>query len=227
MTEPHTILEKLGEPFPRNAIKSREGAGRKRFDYVEAHTVIHRLNTVAVAWDFRIVNVEWRSDLLIVQGELTIPGLGTRTGFGVQKVAPNAGEDLVKGASSDALKKAATLFGVALELYGPDYEAGEAPVRPQSRDVAPQRDDYSNAPQRAYAPVERGPQGIGGDLLATDRQRSLIQALARDLKFTGKSLDDLSIEKTGQSLQNITRKGASTVIEYLKERKDARDRSPA
>ena len=32
-----------------------------------------------------------------------------------------------KGAVSDALKKAATLFGVGLELYGPDYEAAPDP----------------------------------------------------------------------------------------------------
>ncbi len=43
--------------------------------------------------------------------------------MGVQKVSERGGEDLVKGAITDAMKKAATLFGVALELYGPDYGA--------------------------------------------------------------------------------------------------------
>ena len=222
MSDPTTILQKLGEPFPRNAIKSREGAGRKRFDYIEAHTCIHRLNTVAGAWDFRIVNVEWRADLLIVQGELTIPGLGTRTGFGVQKVAPNAGEDLVKGASSDALKKAATLFGVALELYGPDYEAGESPVRPLSRDVAPRA---TERPQQAYAPPPQAPAGTGSDFAVTDRQRGLIQALCRDLKITGTALDAICREKTGQGIESLARKDASSIIEYLKERVAARGQS--
>jgi len=41
--------------------------------------------------------------------------------MGVQMVSERGGEDLVKGAITDAMKKAATLFGVGLELYGPDY----------------------------------------------------------------------------------------------------------
>ncbi|MDQ3540014.1 MAG: RAD52 family DNA repair protein, partial [Chloroflexota bacterium] len=110
---PDAILKALGEPFPRAAVKSRQGAGNKQFKYVEAETVIRRLNSATNgAWDFRIVSVDWRGDVMLCQGELTIPGLGTRTGFGVQKVVPNSGEDLLKGASSDALKKSATLFGV-------------------------------------------------------------------------------------------------------------------
>lgn len=124
MKTPEQILDALGKPFPRTAIKQRKGGGGKMYSYVEGHTVINRLNSATNGeWSFRIHESEWRSDLLIVVGELTIPGLGTRTGYGVQKIAPNSGEDLVKGASSDALKKAATLFGVALELYGSDYEA--------------------------------------------------------------------------------------------------------
>ena len=45
---------------------------------------------------------------------LTIPGLGTRTQIGTA-VLENA--DSAKGAVTDGIKKAATLFGVALQLY--------------------------------------------------------------------------------------------------------------
>jgi hypothetical protein len=51
---------------------------------------------------------------------------------------------LYKGAISDAIKKAATLFGVGLDLYGPDYEAGEIDDQPVSQRPAPAR----NAPTR-------------------------------------------------------------------------------
>src|SRR3990167_5360893 len=126
-----TILDTLGKPFPDTALKQREGGGNRRFTYVETHTVIHRLNDACPdGWDWRIVKQEWHGELLICYGELTIPGLGTRAGIGVQKVSERGGEDLIKGASSDALKKAATLFGVALDLYGPDYEEGELPAAP-------------------------------------------------------------------------------------------------
>jgi hypothetical protein len=119
---PAEMLDALGKPFPRTAIKQRKGGGGKSLSYVETHTVIHRLNTATNGWDFFIRGYDWRGDLLMVHGELTIHGLGTRSGFGVQQVVERAGEDLVKGAASDCLKKCATLFGVALDLYGADYE---------------------------------------------------------------------------------------------------------
>ncbi len=43
-----------------------------------------------------------------------------------RKVSVRGGEDMVKGAASDCLKKCATLFGVGIELYGPDIESSDA-----------------------------------------------------------------------------------------------------
>lgn len=135
---PADMLEALGKPFPKTAIKQRRGGGGKSLSYVETHTVINRLNSATNGdWSFHIRDVQWRNDVLMVQGELTIPGLGTRSGFGVQQVVERAGEDLVKGAASDALKKCATLFGVALELYGADYEANVPLQAPQTARNAP------------------------------------------------------------------------------------------
>lgn len=129
---PTEMLAALGKPFPPEAIKKREGGGGRSYDYVEAETVIRRLNATCEEWSFIIRGHEWRGDLLIAHGELTIPPLGTRSGFGVQKVSEKGGEDLVKGAASDALKKCATQFGVALELYGPDIEANITPAGPMN-----------------------------------------------------------------------------------------------
>src|SRR5690606_11563329 len=135
-------------PFPRQAIKHRQGGGGKSLAYVETHSVINRLNSATNgAWSFFVKNTEWRNDLLMVLGELTIPGLGTRSGFGGQKGVERAGEELVKGAISDSLKKCATLFGVAIDLYGPDYEANSAPQ------AAPQ------APQQPRSAPNTGNQG--------------------------------------------------------------------
>ena len=122
------MREQLAKPFPRSALKQRQGGGGKMLDYVETHTVIHRLSDACDGvWDFRInstmIITIGNDDNLVVFGELTIPGLGTRAGTGVQKIKGNSGEDVLKGAASDALKKAATLFGVALNLYGENYEA--------------------------------------------------------------------------------------------------------
>lgn len=128
--------EGLMKKFPKSAIKTRVGGGNSKLSYYQTHTIIHRLNKCAPEWNWHITDTSWRDDLCIVTGELTIPGMGTRTGIGVQKVTERGGEDLVKGGSSDALKKASTLFGVGLELYGEDYEeVSSAATKPQTLKV--------------------------------------------------------------------------------------------
>ena len=119
----------LNRPFPQTAIKERRGGGGKMLDYLEGHTVIHRLNEATGGnWDFVVVDISWdeRLELYRAHVRLTIPGLGTREHIGVQAVKENAGEDLIKGAITDALKKAATLFGVGLHLYGNNWEHEQA-----------------------------------------------------------------------------------------------------
>ncbi len=121
----------LQQPFPREAIKQRTGGGGTRLSYVETHTVIRRLNRLiefGMEWSWEIneervdPSPDGKGERMTVRGTLTIPGFGSREGYGVQIINARGGEDMVKGASSDALKKAATLFGVGLDLYGPDYE---------------------------------------------------------------------------------------------------------
>ena len=196
-------LKALGEPFPRTAIKQREGGGGRRFDYIETHTCIHRLNAVAGAWDFHIRAVDWRSDLLIVQGELTIPGLGTRSGSGVQRVKDGAGEDLVKGAASDALKKCATLFGVALDLYGPDYASGEV------QDTA--------RPQAQHSQPSSGRPGSG----PSDKQMGLIRHLIRGLNLSEEQLNMYVEKEYGAPLDAISGRDVSNLIDRLKAKQEA------
>lgn len=145
-------LEILTRPFPETAIKQREGGGGRMLDYVEGHTVIHRLNEATDnEWTLEVKKLEFRSDLTIAHVALTLPGLGTREHIGIQEVRGSAG-DLTKGAITDALKKAATLFGVGLELYGPDYEAGEVDAPRPSRPAPAAR----AAAPRAAAPAANG-----------------------------------------------------------------------
>lgn len=124
--DPKALLDALSVPFPDRAIEQRQGAGGRMLDYVATETVIRRLNDAVGVWDFRITDkLVTQGELLVVWGELTIPGLGTRAGTGVQQL--RGGEDMWKGAASDCLKKCATLFNVGIDLYGPDLEAGEMP----------------------------------------------------------------------------------------------------
>ncbi len=137
-------IKKLTEPFPREAIRWRwaDKAQTRRLDYIEGHTIIHRLNdATGNQWSFSVdkidrIPINDQNMLVMAYVTLEIPGLGRRSHIGVQAVNERGGEDLVKGAVTDALKKAATLFGVGLELYGPDYEAGEMRAQ-QTEDVPP------------------------------------------------------------------------------------------
>jgi len=172
VASPREILDALSKPFPPQAIEQRKGGGGT-FAYVATETVIRRLNAASPCWDFRVTGHEWAGDVLIAFGELTIPGLGTRAGTGVQRCADlSKSEDLVKGAASDALKKCATLFGVAIDLYGPDLEAGApapTPIRaatPATSGPAPQRLSGATAP-RAVAPAPPRPAPAGGAIADT------------------------------------------------------------
>jgi hypothetical protein len=139
-------LDRLTAEFPRHAIKQRAAVrGGPALDYVEGHTVIHRLiEATGNCWDFEVRDISTRQigdpdkgmTLVTARVALTIPGLGTREHIGVQSLSERGGEDLVKGAITDALKKAATLFGVGLHLYGPDYEAGEVEAPRNGRQPA-------------------------------------------------------------------------------------------
>ena len=115
----------LQEPFAHSDIKQRAGAGNKRFDYIEGENVIERL--IKATGGVFDVEVTQGPTLMQIPGrnaqiapfwqatvKLTIPGVGTRTQVGS---AVSENEDSAKGAITDGLKKAATLFGVALTLY--------------------------------------------------------------------------------------------------------------
>ena len=155
-TELQVDIAELTKPFPPEALEQRAGANGKMLTYIKTHAVINRLNRACqYRWDWRIIEQHKEGELLICRGELTIPGLGTKAAVGVQEIRPNGGVDLWKGASSDALKKSATLFGVGIELYGEDIEDPDREARPSPQPRPPQP-----APRPAY---QSGSQGQSGN----------------------------------------------------------------
>jgi hypothetical protein len=167
-------LERLTDPFPMAARKSRTGGGGRTFTYVDGTTVIHRLIEATHNRYGFSVDKYWSQDnsrLALVT--LTIPGLGSRSHIGVQAEVANQGEDaLAKGAITDGLKKAATLFGVGLELYGPDLNA--LPADGPSASPAPTRGAHGSgqaqSPQKPSSAAPSAPQrGIGTDAAAVQR----------------------------------------------------------
>jgi hypothetical protein len=139
MSKHADILAALSAPFPPEVIRHRVGAGGKDLTWVDARTVAARLDEVlgVNGWDFAVEPV---GDTSTVVGILTarFPDgtVARRQDFGYE--TGGSGESL-KEAASDALRRCASLFGVARYLYGGDRPAaGRAALPPLKAMSLPQ-----------------------------------------------------------------------------------------
>jgi hypothetical protein len=152
----------------------------------------------------------------VFRAQVSIPGGGSATGWGSED-ARGFGDYLEK-AETKAIGRALAALGFGTQ-FCTDFDFGAA----QGRVVdSPVQFKAANVTEGQFDRSQ-----VGADLAATERQRGLIQALARDLKLNSKALDELAREQTGGSIESISRKSASTVIELLKERKELRTKQPA
>jgi hypothetical protein len=140
LDEAITVLEAKLNP---SLIKERK-QGNTTLSYIGGHTVIRLLNKAfKYQWSFEIVSEEIvpsqpkvnkykpndppeaQPPVAKVLGRLTVPGYGVKEQYGSKVLIGGATEQeaAFKSASTDALKKCATLFGIGLELYGDDEDA--------------------------------------------------------------------------------------------------------
>ena len=127
--------ELIERPLPPEKIKKRPGKAGATYDYVTPDFVISLLNEAFdYKWNTRVVSHEMCGDTAVVVLELTVYD---EAGFPISKQQFGSGEvsrgmghgEAFKSAASDALKKAATLLGVALELYLDDEVPTEGGFR--------------------------------------------------------------------------------------------------
>ena len=133
---------------PPAEVKQRKGRGGRTFDYIEIGYVIEQLNKVfGFDWDFEVVHGEYMemADEVVVEGRLTVRAkwnsvtkaqfggaIVKRFGKGPQEGQPMSIADDFKAATSDALKKCASLLGVGLDVYrgnGAKPEKKRAPAK--------------------------------------------------------------------------------------------------
>ena len=129
-----TIAKTLEERTPPEKIKKRPGPGGITLDYVEIGYVLKQLDKAFNhLWDFEILEEEVRKDQVWVKVKLTIhlaPSFDLKKeAFGSSDIkryssGPNEGKVIdiandLKSASADALKKAASLLGIAADVYYP------------------------------------------------------------------------------------------------------------
>ena len=186
----------LTRPFPAELIKQRQGQGGKMLSYVETHAVIARLNEGCDVWSFEIVEHQILDEEVVVVAKLTADGIVKMSFGGSSLTRSNDGRlvsvaDDLKSAGSDALKKAASLLGVALHLYG------------GSEDPA--------VPPRAGAPAPASP----NDRL-TGRQLAAIQSVARRQNIARDHLSQMLEARFGKvQVAHLSRREASSLLSEL------------
>jgi integrase len=140
----------LEEPFPKELVRTRKGSFGNELSYVEAAHYVRRLNDAFEGqWGFKILGHENQGTEVVVHGMLEAGGQ-IKHAFGNSSITTNSstrevvsfGDDL-KAAATDALKKACSLFGIGLDLYGssPSQSNPSPSKRPPLRAV---QDDGQN-----------------------------------------------------------------------------------
>lgn len=126
-------IQRLEDAFPQSDLKQRPGGGGKMLDYIDWPKAVRRLNEAVGTdnWDFDVSDLQFRGDLItgsvICKGSLTIRfpdgSASTKAQYGGNAYGQLANgrqglsaEDAAKAAGSDAVKKCAALFGIALDL---------------------------------------------------------------------------------------------------------------
>ena len=212
------LLEKSFEP---SQIKQRQGKFGHILDYVEGHVVTSRLNDAFESnWSFEIVKYRIIKDPgeVLVLGKLTAEGV-TKMAFGSKeierskdtKAIVSLGDDF-KAASTDALKKAASLLGVGLYLYSDQRPNGKPEEgRPETPNKGPSAGDEKNQPGPKNEPATGD--GNGGRL--TNKQLAMIFGVGKSKGLQTKDIKDKALGTFKKNLNFLTKEEASTLINAL------------
>ena len=196
--------ELLEQAFSPEEIKQRQGNFGQPLDYVSGYTVIERLNEAFESqWSFEIIQHEIQQDEVIVIGKLTAEGI-VKCQFGSSKITKAKSTDEIisladdlKSATTDALKKCATLLGVGLHLYADKSVDNTKPKTSQKQDNG-----------------GNGSNGNGNGRL-TAKQHSFLMRLANERGLSRKELNDQCVEVYGSVVDYLTRQDASAMIENM------------
>jgi hypothetical protein len=205
----------LEKPFEPSQIKQRQGKFGHILDYVEGHVVTARLNEAFESnWSFEVVKYRIIKDPgeVLVLGKLTAEGV-TKMAFGSKEIERSKdtkaiislGDDL-KAASTDALKKAASLLGVGLYLYSDQRPNGT----PESGH--PEKQGKSNLTEN-----EKNQPGTTGDNEGrlTNKQLAMIFAVGKSKGLQAKDIKDKALATFSKNLNFLTKAEASTFINAL------------
>jgi hypothetical protein len=217
------IREVLEKPFPPEVIKQREGSFGRTLDYVEAWAVIARLTEAFDGdWSFDIQSYRILDEEVIALGKLAANGL-IKSQFGSAAItrakdtgkAVSLGDD-IKAAATDALKKCATLMGVALYLYnGNGVVSSGAAKNPQTEANGVYCGAGSGNLPSGGSGAGTSSQEKGNGRIST-RQLNFVLKLGKNIGWTSKELNEEALKAFGVKLDFLSVKEASAFIDILK-----------
>ncbi len=131
-------LVALSQHTPAKYIKERSGRGGRSFKYVTGAYIQARLNEIfGWAWSFEVKESGFSPSKksVYVLGRLTVVNpltnqiMVAKEQFGSSEIKVSNGSELdfaddMKSAATDALKKCASLLGIAADIYADETTAG-------------------------------------------------------------------------------------------------------
>ena len=212
----------LEKPFEPSQIKQRQGNFGHILDYVEGHVVTSRLNEVFDGnWTFEIVKYRILKDTgeVLVLGKLIAENV-TKMAFGSKEIARNKdtkaiisiGDDL-KAASTDALKKAASLLGVGLYLYSESRSNGTEGKNPKDPGNGNPGDETKN--RTGSGTGQQPGKNDGNGTRLTNKQLAMIFAVGKSKGLQTKEIKDKALATFSKNLNFLTKAEASTFINAL------------
>jgi hypothetical protein len=191
--------ELLTRPFEPQQLKQRAGQRGKTLTYVDVAAVIARLNEGCDTWSFEVLEHQILDAEVVVLGRLTADGV-IKCAFGGTSITLDKGGEVMsvaddlKAASSDSLKKCASLLGVGLELYG--GQPAHEPERPKTLATVPLGDRLTTRQLAAIHGASRR-RGLSRENLVALVQRSAGKVEVAELSKTEASM--LISELTGSN----------------------------
>lgn len=236
-------LDILEKPFESEIIRTRRGQSGRSFSYVEGADYIRRLNLAFDGqWSFEVVDHTILDREVIVIGRLEAEGI-TKVSFGGSTITVNSQSgqpvslaDDLKAATTDSLKKAASLFGLGLHLNSAPSDRSDGPEpaqrpatkkkqkstesrkkeeAPKKESTTPETEDSpkKREPRKAARPQHSDSQRTRGSL--TERQLNAINAIARSLGWSPDKLSQHSEDGYGAVPEHLSKSQASEFIGEL------------
>ncbi len=193
---------------PKNAVFNRQGRGKRTFTYIQSWWLIDQLNLLFDwDWDWVIDDQGIGTGHVWVRGTLVVRSTSDsgvvreikKSAYGGQDIKfygsdnANAGKSIdigddLKGASTDAFKKAASYLGIAADIYGP-HEQQEV-------------EELSNKPDQTILKAINFRVGKIG-FSKEDFEAWLIDGDQKDVNPQSLSLDDLGKDEAPKVLQKL------------------------